>query len=51
MYDEFQEDFATGSISKTAKFWIIYIDQIRIQMLALTAVQENDLDMLICSRM
>ena len=47
-YDEFWKEFVSGSIGKAAQFRMKYLNQIRMQMLALATVQENDLDMLIC---
>ena len=44
-YDDFKAGVRAGNIGKTAQFWLIYIDLMKIQHIAHTAVHENDLDM------
>ena len=41
-YESFRQDVRDGKIGKTAQFWMIYLDLMRIQTMAHTAVQEND---------
>ena len=48
-YEVFRKEVENGSLGKTAQFWMIYLNLMRMQMLALTSIQENDLDMLICA--
>ena len=48
-YEVFQKEVENGSLGKTAQFWMIYLNLMRMQMLALTSIKENDLDMLICA--
>ena len=45
-YEKFRESARKGSIGKTAQFWILYMDLMRYQMMAHTAIQENDLQTL-----
>ena len=37
--------FANGELGKTAQFWLIYLDLMKVQHLAHTTVQENDFNM------
>lgn len=48
-YKNYRENIRNGGIGKTPQFWMFYMDLIRIQTLAHTAVQSNDLEMLIFS--
>lgn len=42
-YKCYREKVRKGDIGKTAQFWILYLDFMQYQMMAHTAVQENDL--------
>ena len=46
-YEMFKESARKGAIGKTAQFWVLYMDLMRYQVMAHTAVQENDTDMLV----
>ena len=46
-YELFRKNVRYGAIGKTAQFWVMYADLMRYQVMAHTAVQENDLDTLI----
>ena len=41
-YATYRQKVSTGTIGKTAQFWMIYLDLMRAQTMAHTAVQEND---------
>ena len=41
-YDKYRRDVHNGKIGKTAQFWTMYLDIMRTQTMAHTAVQEND---------
>ena len=45
-YEDFRDSAKNGTIGKTAQFWLIYMDLMRYQIMAHTAVQENDVDLL-----
>ena len=42
-YTKYRSDVSNGKINKTAQFWTMYLDIMRYQTMAHTAVQENDL--------
>ena len=44
-YESFKQRERDGELRKTAKFWIMYLDLMKYQQMAYTAVQENDLEM------
>ena len=44
-FESFKDDIRRGKLGKTAKFWMIYLDLMRIQHLIHTAIQENDFDL------
>ena len=48
-YKRFQTKVRCGTKGKTAQFWMLYLDLFRAQVMAHTAIQENDLDMLIAA--
>ncbi|XP_066933544.1 uncharacterized protein [Clytia hemisphaerica] len=41
-YISYRKEVSTGTIGNTARFWMIYLDLIRAQTMAHTAIQEND---------
>ena len=41
-YESYREQARNGSLGKTAQFWILYLDMMRVQHVIHTAVQEND---------
>ena len=43
-YESCREQARNGSLEKTAQFWILYLDMMRMQHVIHTAVQENDFD-------
>ena len=43
-YESYREQARNGSLGKTAQFWILYLDLIRMKHVIRTAVQENDFD-------
>ena len=42
-YESFRSDVRGGKIGRTAQFWTLYLDLMRHQTMAHTAVQENDI--------
>ena len=44
-YEDFKVKVRNGELGKTARFWILYLDLVKIQHLAHTAIQENDFEM------
>jgi hypothetical protein len=44
-YDSYKEKVRGGLLGKTAQFWMIYLDAMKMQHRAHTAVQENDYDL------
>ena len=44
-YEHFKSEVRNGSHGKTPQFWIMYLDLMRIQHMAHTAVQENNFDL------
>ena len=44
-YEDFKSKIRDGKLGKTAQFWLIYLDLMRVQHLAHTAIHENNLDM------
>ena len=44
-FESFKERGRGRELGKTAKFWIMYLDLMKYQHMAHTAVQENDLEM------
>ena len=46
-YDDFKVKVRNGELGKTAQFWLLYLDLVKIQHLAHTAIQENDFEMMV----
>ena len=46
-YETFRESARSGAIGKTAQFWLLYMDLLRLQTLSHTALQCNDFGMLV----
>ena len=46
-YEDYRDEARFGNLGKTAQFWLLYMDLMRYQALAHTAVQTNDLHLLI----
>ena len=46
-YEIFKQRGQDGGLGKTAKFWIIYLGLMKYQHMALTAVQQNELEITI----
>lgn len=46
-YEEFRESARQGALGKTAQFWLIYMDLMNYQIMAHTAIQENDIETLL----
>ena len=46
-YEDYRDEARCGNLEKTAQFWLLYVDLMRYQALAHTAVQTNDLHLLI----
>ena len=46
-YEIFKQRRQDEGLGKTAKFWIIYLDLMKYQHMALTAVQQNELEIII----
>ena len=46
-YELFRESARTGALGKTAQFWLLYMDLMRYQVMAHTAIQENDFETLV----
>ena len=44
-YESFREEVRNGSLGRTPQFWIIYLDLMKYQHMAHTAVQTNNFDM------
>ncbi|KAG1711251.1 hypothetical protein GQR58_002553 [Nymphon striatum] len=44
-YERYRQDVREGAIGKTAQFWLLYLDLMRIQHQIHTSVQTNDFDM------
>ena len=44
-YELFRENVRDGKLGKTAQFWLIYLDLMRMQHFIHTAVQENDFNL------
>lgn len=44
-YENYRQNVRAGSLGKTAQFWVLYLDLIRMQHVIHTAVQENDYEM------
>ena len=49
-YEKFKTKTRNGELGKTAQFWLIYLDLMKVQHLAYTAVQENDFNMRVLAR-
>ena len=49
-YESCREQARNGSLEKTAQFWILYLDTMRMQHVIHTAVQENDFDAQLAAR-
>ena len=45
-YENFRESARQGALGKTAQFWLLYMDLMRYQVMAHTAIQENDIETL-----
>lgn len=45
-YELFRESAREGALGKTAQFWLLYMDLMRYQVMAHTAIQENDIETL-----
>ena len=43
-YESYHEQARNEILGKTAQFWILYLDMMRMQHVIHTAVQENDFD-------
>ena len=48
-YESYKVKVRNGELGKTPKFWLMYLDLVKQQHFAHTAVQENNMDMLIHS--
>lgn len=48
-FDDYQKKVRRGYLGKTAQFWLIYIDLMRLQRQYHTAVQENDFELRLAS--
>ena len=46
-YERFRESAREGTLGKTAQFWLLYMDLMMYQVMAHTAIQENDFETLI----
>ena len=46
-YEAFRESARKGALGKTAQFWLMYMDLMKHQIMAHTAVQENDIETLL----
>lgn len=46
-YEKYRNNVRTGSIGKTAQFWLLYMDLMRNQILSHNAVQTNNFDALL----
>ena len=46
-YERFRETARQGALGYTAQFWLLYMDLMKYQIMAHTAVQENDIETLI----
>ena len=46
-YESYENKIGNGDLGKTPHFWLMYIDLIKQQHLAHTAVQENSMEILI----
>ena len=46
-YDTFRKSARKGDLGKTAQFWLMYMDLMKYQVMAQTAIQENDLETLL----
>jgi len=46
-YEEFRESTRQGVLGKTAQFWLLYMDLMKYQIMAHTAIQENDIETLL----
>ena len=47
-YERYRDEVANGSIGKTAQFWMIYLNLMRMQSFGQLAVHQNDIESLIC---
>ena len=48
-YEDYRDEARCGNLEKTAQFWLLYLNLMRYHALAHTAVQTNDLHLLISS--
>jgi hypothetical protein len=48
-YEKYRKEVEGGAIGKTAQYWMIYLNLMRMQSLGLFAVHQNDLELLICA--
>jgi len=46
-YESYRENVRMGSIGKTAQFWLLYMDLMKIQILIHNAVQTNNFEALL----
>jgi len=46
-YNHYRQRARAGSFGKTAQFWIMYLDLMRLQTLSHSAIQENNFEMII----
>ena len=44
-YESFKQRVRDGELGETAKLWVMYLDLMKYQQMAHTAVQESDLEM------
>ena len=44
-YEKFKTKIRNGELGKSAQFWLIYLDLMKVQHLAHSATQENDFNM------
>ena len=47
-YERYRDEVANGSIGKTAQFWMIYLNLMRIRSFGQLAVHQNGIESLIC---
>ena len=47
-YERYRDEVANGSIGKTAQFWMIYLNLMRMQSFEQLAVHQNDIEPMKC---
>ena len=47
-YERYRDEVANGSVGKTAQFWMIYLNLMRMQSFGQLAVHQNNIESLIC---